>query len=180
MSHKGLDLPSAASRMSEINFNETHSSKIYTSHGMWLPIAMRRVVLDSCVVVSAFRSRHGAANAVVALVASGRIVPLATPALFLEYEDVLKRAEQRAVTGLSLADVDGVLAALAAAIEPVEVRFAWRPQLSDPNDEMVLEAAVNGQADALVTHNLADFASAAPRFRLLAISPADLLRKVRE
>ena len=38
------------------------------------------------------------------------------------------------VTGLSLADVDGVLAALAAAIEPVDVRFAWRPQLSDPDD----------------------------------------------
>ena len=141
---------------------------------------MRRVVLDSSVVVSAFRSRHGAANAVVALVASGRIVPLATPALFLEYEDVLKRPEQRTVTGLSLAEVDGVLAALAAAIEPVDVRFAWRPQLSDPDDEMVLEAAVNGQADALVTHNLADFASAAPRFGLLAISPADLLRRIRK
>jgi len=140
---------------------------------------MRRVVLDSSVVVSAFRSRHGAANAVLALVASRRIVPLATPALFLEYEDVLKRPEQRSVSGLSLAEVDGALAALAAAIEPVGVRFAWRPQFPDPDDEMVLEAAVNGQADALVTHNLADFAEAAPRFGLLVVPPADLLRRIR-
>ena len=140
---------------------------------------MRRVVLDSSVVVSAFRSRHGAANAVLALVASRRIVPLATPALFLEYEDVLKRPEQRSVSGLSLAEVDGALAALAAAIESVGVRFAWRPQLPDPDDEMVLEAAVNGQADALVTHNLADFAEAAPRFGLLVVPPADLLRRIR-
>ncbi len=140
---------------------------------------MRRVVLDSSVVVSAFRSRHGASNAVLALVASRRIVPLATPALFLEFEDVLKRPEQRSVTGLSLAEVDGILAALAAAIEPVEVRFTWRPQLPDANDEMVLEAAVNGQADALVTHNISDFAAAAPSFGLLVIPPADLLGRVR-
>lgn len=140
---------------------------------------MRRVVLDSSVVVSAFRSKHGAANAVLELVASRRIVPLATPALFLEYEDVLKRPEQRSVTGLSVLDVDRALAALAAAVEPVDVRFAWRPQLSDPDDEMVLEAAVNGRADALVTHNLRDFADVAPRFGLLVVSPADLLRRTR-
>ena len=137
------------------------------------------MVLDSSVVVSAFRSRHGAANAVLALVADRKIVPLATPALFLEYEDVLKRPEQRSVTGLSLADVDGALAALAAAIEPVDVRFAWRPQLPDPDDEMVLEAAVNGRADALVTHNLADFVAAAPKFGVLVVPPADLLKRIR-
>jgi putative PIN family toxin of toxin-antitoxin system len=114
---------------------------------------MRRVVLDSSVVVSVFRSRHGAANAVLGLVAARRIVLLATPALFLEYEDVLKRPEQRSISGLSLAEVDSALTALAAAIEPIDVRFVWRPQLSDPDDEMVLEPAVNGRADALVTHN---------------------------
>ena len=44
---------------------------------------------------------------------------------------------------------------------------------------MVLEAAVNGRADALVTHNLRDFAAVAPRFGLLVVSPADLLRRTR-
>jgi predicted nucleic acid-binding protein len=68
---------------------------------------------------------------------------------------VLKRPEQREVSGLTLAQVDAALAALAAAIEPVEVRFGWRPQLRDSDDELVLDAAVNGQADALVTHNVA-------------------------
>jgi predicted nucleic acid-binding protein len=66
------------------------------------------------------------------------------------------------------------------AIEPVDVRFTWRPQLSDADDEMVLEAAVNGRADALVTHNLGDFAAAAPSFGLLVIPPADLLGRLRE
>jgi hypothetical protein len=46
---------------------------------------------------------------------------------------------------------------LAALIEPVETHFLWRPRLRDPADEMVLEAAVNGRADVLVTFNLRDY-----------------------
>jgi putative PIN family toxin of toxin-antitoxin system len=138
---------------------------------------VRRVVLDSSVVISAFRSRLGASSRVLGLVAERRIVPLVTPALFLEYEEVLKRPEQRAAAGLTVAEVDRALAALAAAVEPVEVRFTWRPQLADADDEMVLEAAVNGRAEALVTHNLADFAVAAPRFGLALLRPVELLER---
>lgn len=135
-------------------------------------------MLDSSVVVSALRSRHGASNRVLGLLAERRIVPLATPALFLEYEEVLKRPEQRAVTGLTLGEVDAVLAALAAAVEPVEVRFTWRPQLADADDEMVLEAAVNGRSEALVTHNLNHFAAAAPRFGPALLRPGELLERI--
>jgi putative PIN family toxin of toxin-antitoxin system len=136
--------------------------------------------LDSSVVISAFRSRLGAAYRILGLVAERRLVPLATPALFLEYEAVLKRPEQRAVSGLSLGQLDVALAALAAAVEPVDVHFAWRPQLADPDDEMVLDAALNGRADALVTHNVADFLAAAERFDLLLLKPIDLLRKLEQ
>lgn len=135
-------------------------------------------MLDSSVVVSAFRSRLGASSRLFDLVGDGRLVPLATSALFLEYEDVLKRPEQREVSGLSLAEVDTALTALAALTEPVEVRFTWRPQLADPGDEMVLDAAVNGQADALVTHNLADFTLAGPRFGLTLLRPGELLERI--
>ena len=75
-------------------------------------------------------------------------------------------------------EVDGFLAELAALIEPAEVHFQWRPQGRDPNDEMVLEAAINGGADALVTYNVRDFAGAAERFRILVLQPAELLKKV--
>lgn len=137
-----------------------------------------QVVLDTSVVVSAFRSRSGASNAVMRRVAAGIVVPLATPALFLEYEDVLKRPAQRAVSGLSLADVDLVLAALASATLAVETHFMWRPQLRDANDEMVLEAAVNGRAAAIVTHNERDFMAAAPRFGLEVLTPRRLLQRI--
>lgn len=140
---------------------------------------MLRIVLDTSVVVAALRTRLGAGNAVLRLVAQRRVVALATPPLFLEYEDVLKRPEHQLVHGLTPEAIDDFLGELAALIEPVEVHFQWRPQSRDPNDEMVLEAAINGQADALVTYNIADFAEAGERFKIPVLRPADLLKKVR-
>ena len=140
---------------------------------------MRRVVVDTSVVVAGLRSKTGAGNIVLRMVASRELIPLATTALFLEYEDVLKRSEQRLAHGLSLTEVDQFLSAFASACEAVEVRFQWRPQLADTNDEMVLEAAVNGRADALVTHNVGDFRAVAPRFGLTILRPGELLSRFR-
>ncbi len=125
------------------------------------------------------RSRRGAANALLRLVASRRLRLLATPPLFLEYEEVLKRPEQRLIHELTLEEIDQMLAELAALIEPVEIHFQWRPQARDPNDEMVLEAAINGRADALITYNFPDFAAAGERFKIKVVRPADVVRKVR-
>jgi predicted nucleic acid-binding protein len=98
----------------------------------------------------------------------------------LEYEDVLKRPEQIAAHGLNRAQVDDFMDEFAALILPVDVHFQWRPQVADPNDEMVLEAAINGQADALVTNNLRDFAGISDRFNILVLSPVQMLKKVRK
>jgi putative PIN family toxin of toxin-antitoxin system len=138
---------------------------------------MRRVVLDTSVLVSALRTRLGTGNSILRLVAERRLLMLATPPLFLEYEDVLKRPEHRLAHGLSPVAIDEFLAELAALIEPVETHFQWRPQSRDPNDEMVLEAAINGRAEALVTYNTKDFIGPAARFRIAVLTPAEVLRK---
>lgn len=138
-----------------------------------------RIVLDTSVVVAALRTRSGVGNAVLQLVAQRRVTILATPPLFLEYEEVLKRPEHRLAHGLTPEAIDEFLAELAALVEPVELHFQWRPQGSDPNDEMVLEAAINGGADVLVTYNLADFVGVAERFRISVMHPADLLKKLK-
>lgn len=140
---------------------------------------MLRVVLDTSVLVAALRSALGASNALLVLVARQKLKPLVTTALFLEYEAVLLRAEQRLATGMSEADVAGLLQAFASAAEGVELHFRWRPQLADPADEMVLEAAINGHADALVTHNVADFRAAAARFGLRVVAPGDFLKDLK-
>jgi putative PIN family toxin of toxin-antitoxin system len=137
---------------------------------------MKRIVLDTSVIVSALRSKSGASNALLRLVAYQTIVPMVSPALFLEYEDVLKRPEQRLITGLTEQHIDQFLSAFASAAEPVDINFQWRPQLRDPADEMVLEVAVNARAEALVTHNIRDFLPAAYYFGLNVIQPYELLR----
>jgi putative PIN family toxin of toxin-antitoxin system len=143
-------------------------------------MSVPRIVVDTSVVVSGLRSQLGASNLVLTLVAARRLRPLVTTALFLEYEDFLNRAEQRLATGMSKEEVIGFLAALASAAEPVEVHFMWRPQLTDPADELVLEAAVNGRASAIVTHNVRDFLSAASAFEIDVITPSVMLERMRK
>lgn len=63
-----------------------------------------------------------------------------------------------------------IAASPAVWVQPVGLHYIWRPQLRDPGDEMVLEAAVNGQVSALVTHNVRDFAAAASRFSLQVLT----------
>ena len=141
---------------------------------------MLRLTIDTNVLASAFRSRSGASFALIGLARRQRVRMLATPPLFLEYEAVLKRPEQLAVSGLSPAEVDTALDALAALIEPIEAHLSWRPQLDDPDDEMVLEAAVTAAPNALVTYNVAHFRTAAPRFGVRLARPVDILHEVIE
>src|SRR5260370_37904013 len=99
---------------------------------------MGRIVLDAWVVFAGVRTQLGAGNAVLRLVATRRLVALATPPLFLEYEDVLKRSEHRLAHGLTPEAIEEFLAELAALIEPVEVHFQWRPPCPGPHDEIGL------------------------------------------
>jgi putative PIN family toxin of toxin-antitoxin system len=143
-------------------------------------MSAQRVVVDTSVIVAGLRSQLGASNPILTFVAERRLVPLLTTALFLEYEDVLNRPEQRLATSMATEDVSGFLAALASAAEPVDVHFMWRPQLADPADELVLEAAVNGRASAIVTHNVRDFLPAAGDFEIEVITPSVMLQRLRK
>lgn len=139
---------------------------------------MQRIVLDTNILASGLRSREGASFVLLRLVADRRIRPLVTTTLFLEYEAVLKRPDQQQASGFSVAEIDVFLTEFSALCEAVEVHFLWRPQLADPQDEMVLEAAVNGRADALITHNIRDFRFVAPRFAVKILRPGAFLEGV--
>jgi putative PIN family toxin of toxin-antitoxin system len=137
-----------------------------------------KVVLDTSVVVSAVRSRHGASNRLLQMAHARAFRILATPALFLEYEEVLARPEHCAVHAMDAQRMAAFLSGLASLVEPVKVYYQWRPQLQDADDEMVLETALNGFADVIVTHNVRDFEDVASRFGLRVLSPGSLVKEL--
>jgi predicted nucleic acid-binding protein len=98
----------------------------------------------------------------------------------LEYEALCRKADHRLAAGLKEQQVEIFLDAVIAMAEPVETHFLGRPQLRDPNDEMVLEVAVNGRANAVVTFNLRDFGNVPNRFGVELMLPRDAIRKIRQ
>ena len=139
---------------------------------------MLRFVLDTNVLVAGLASRHGASFALIERLAARKLRLLVSTPLWLEYESVLKRPQIRAMHGLSPDEIDIVLDTLAMDVEPITLHFLWRPQLRDAGDEMVLELAVNGAADALITHTINDFKDAAVAFGLRVVKPADFLHEL--
>jgi putative PIN family toxin of toxin-antitoxin system len=138
-----------------------------------------RVVLDTNVLVAGVMSKRGASHQILLALPGGNPVALASVPLFLEYEAVLRRADVMAMHGLSSEDVDVLLAVWAKCCRPVHLHYLWRPQLRDPKDEMVLETAINGGAEAIVTFNKGGFQAAAPRFNVALWTPAELLHVMR-
>lgn len=113
--------------------------------------------MDTKVVLVALGNPSGPSAELLRRGRRGELTLVASVTLFIEYEAVLTRPEHLAASGLSRSDVLKVLDTMASFVEPVQIRYLWRPMLKDPNDDMVLETAVNGRADALVTVNLGDF-----------------------
>jgi predicted nucleic acid-binding protein len=130
-------------------------------------------------MVAALRSDAGASRRLLSSALERRrgLAILVSVPLMIEYEAVLTRAEHLTAAGLSLQDAEIILDAIAAIAEPVMLAYLWRPALPDMDDDMVLEVAVNGHADTIVTFNLRDFAPVVRKFGIRAMSPGDALKE---
>jgi predicted nucleic acid-binding protein len=112
------------------------------------------------------------------LVGEGRFEIGITAALVLEYESVCKRLE--GIDWVTAEDVDTLVDYLCRVGKQLVVHFRTRPSVPDPDDELVLEAALASGSDWIVTHNVRDLAAAAARFGIEAITPAEALRRLGE
>lgn len=130
-------------------------------------------------MVASIRSDRGASRQLLLCALDGRIDVLVSVPLMVEYEAVLTRQEHLDASGLTAGEINEVLDALAKIATRVYLRFLWRPQLKDPADEMVLETAVNGVADRLVTFNQRHLAAVAREFGIRVLAPRDAWKEVR-
>jgi putative PIN family toxin of toxin-antitoxin system len=139
-----------------------------------------RTVLDTDVLVGAVRSSRGASRVLLTAALERRYSVIASVPLMLEYEAVLTRPEHLAAAQISTSDLEVLLDAVALVVEPIRISYLWRPILADPGDDLVLETAVNGRADVVVTFNRRDFEPAVRRFGFEVITPADAVRRLED
>ena len=137
-----------------------------------------RVVIDTNVFVGACMG-VGASNAVVRACLEHRLVPLMGVAMLTEFEATLSRDELFARSRLDAAERSMLLDTFLALCEWTRVYFLWRPNLKDESDNHLIELAVAGDADVVVTRNLRDLRGAELRFEPLRIlSPEDFLKEL--
>jgi putative PIN family toxin of toxin-antitoxin system len=134
-----------------------------------------RVVLDTDVLLAALVSPHGASRQWLSAVLRGEVEVMVSVPLVFEYEAVLVRPENLRRANATASEVERLIDAFVAQAHPVAISYLWRPTLRDPGDEMVLEAALNGSADWILTLNLADYAGA-ERFRIKIGRPGPVWR----
>jgi predicted nucleic acid-binding protein len=139
-----------------------------------------RLVLDTAAMVAAIRSDAGASRWLLraALMRRRGLTILVSVPLLIEYEAVMTRAEHLGASGLAAADVGMLLDAVAAVAEPVRLAYLWRPILPDLDDDMVLEAAVNGRADGIVTFNRRDFEVPMKQFGIAVMSSGEAVNRM--
>ncbi len=139
-----------------------------------------KIVLDTNVIVAGLRSQEGASFQILKQIPTGNVQFILSVTLFLEYEEVLKRKAFLKDTELRTKDIEAILNMLAAKCVRTNVYYLWHPQLKDPNDDMVLETAVSGGADAIVTFNTKDFTGIVEKFDMKLMLPNEYLTVLRK
>ncbi|MES2663690.1 MAG: putative toxin-antitoxin system toxin component, PIN family [Pseudomonadota bacterium] len=136
------------------------------------------IILDTNILDAALRSPSGASHYLLRGVLNNQFKVAASTALLLEYEAVLKRPHHLLAYRLTMSEIEIVLTALFSKLIPVHIDYQIRPFLSDPNDDMIVEAAVNSGVKTIVTFNLKDFKNVF-EFGIEAIPPNEMVRRLK-
>jgi predicted nucleic acid-binding protein len=139
-------------------------------------MSIPRLVIDTSVLVAALRSRRGASFKLLSQIDAGVYQTAVSVPLVFEYEAVGKRHARAA--GLTHDDIDDVIDYICQVSIQQGIFYLWRPFLKDPGDDLVLELAVAAECDAIVTHNVRDFAGAEEQFQVAVWTPQQALRAI--
>jgi putative PIN family toxin of toxin-antitoxin system len=134
---------------------------------------MPDIVIDTCVFVSALRSKRGASYKLFMSIGTGVFdISISVP-LIIEYEAAAKRLISE--IQLAAADIEDITDYLCAVAKCREVFYLWRPLLKDPTDDMVLELAVVSGSKFIITFNKKDFAGS-EKFGIKVLTPREFLK----
>ncbi len=134
------------------------------------------IILDTNALHAGLYSSNGASYQVLRLIEKEDIKLNISTALFFEYEDVLKR--NKSILKLPDMKIEQILDNLCKLSNHYKIYFLWRPYLTDPKDDHVLELAVTSETKTIVTHNIKDFRGL-NKFGVRAITPKSLLEELR-
>ena len=134
-----------------------------------------KIVIDTNVLFTALRSSRGASYKLVSLLPSGRFSITISVPLIIEYEDVLRRGKLPA--SISEKDISDFLDFLCYVGYRQDIFFLWRPFLQDSSDDLVLEVAVAGGCDAIITYNKRHFKNV-EKFGLRILDPKEFLSEI--
>jgi len=149
---------------------DNHSDTVYSITVM--PVKKLRIVLDTNVLYAGLYSSRGASFKVLRAIDEGKLRIVLSTALLFEYEDVLKRNQE--ILNLSSQSIEKILDNLCLLSDHQRIYYLWRPRLTDPGDDLVLELAVASGIKYVVTFNTADF-EGADKFGIRPITPKELL-----
>jgi putative PIN family toxin of toxin-antitoxin system len=134
-----------------------------------------KIVLDTNILVTALKSKQGASYKLLSLLEKERYTIALSVPLVLEYEEILKRIFPR----FGKTAIEQFVDYLCAVGEPAEIFYIWRPQLKDPDDEMLLELAVASNAAYIVTYNKMDLIGS-NKFGIKVLTPKEFLQLLGE
>ena len=136
-----------------------------------------KVVIDTSAMISALIGKRGATREVIRRCLTGKYLPLISNPLFQEYEDASSRRVVREVCPLSAGEIRDLLNAFYSVCSWVPIYYLWRPNLRDEGDNFLIELAVAGNSQTIVTNNVKDLQAAELKFDDLRImNPQQLLR----
>ncbi|NES21829.1 MAG: putative toxin-antitoxin system toxin component, PIN family [Symploca sp. SIO3E6] len=135
-----------------------------------------KIVIDTSVLVAALIGATGPSRELIRRCLKGEYQPLMGNALFSEYESLIHREEILAQCPLTSAEIQQLLAALMSVSQWISIYYLWRPNLKDEGDNHLIELAVAGNAQAIVTNNIRDFQNSDLVFPNISIlKPQDLI-----
>ena len=98
--------------------------------------------------------------------------PIIGVALFAEMEDVLSREDLFRDSKLTTAERQDLFAAFVSVTQWVPIYYTWRPNLRDEADNHVVDLAIAGNAEYIITQNTRDFANMDLNFPALTLATA--------